>query len=381
MVANFGERQKQLLAENATLRQSLASLKLRVGEVVGENHGDGEVDDPSLRLPIHLINLNQVEEQLSRVELTTNDSIAKSQEQRKSNLHIVEPERSDVDETFKEEKDRLLAKMEYYEETIERQAKMIERLAMGNAAASASSAAASAASSFSTSFSSSFSCTCRPSEATNLFLPASEKSDLESPSVRARWENQLPMSIDICLVMPLRLLVLRSDRLTDRRAVHFTRERGMVKTISARERHLLLSFFQSDGLGSRAERSFSPVPPLERQAAVIDKSVRSARTLRISSSGESVLATPPPPRPSQSDGLLANYLVEASLPPIAPSMTSASTTGEAPAASSKVPAASSAKLLGAYGVGSSGRSSMTSITSLSRINSTLDAGDEAGAFV
>ena len=183
IVANFGERQKQLLAENATLRQSLARLlssaaNSRSEESRGE--GDGEVDDdPTLRLPIHLINLDRIEEKISGAGSPAGGASppSKSHERRESHLHIVGSEESDLDKSSKEKIDRLSAKVEYYEETIERQARLIERLAIGNASESA----ASTASSFSTSASSSVCCTCRPSKTTNLSLPA---SDLESEPVR-----------------------------------------------------------------------------------------------------------------------------------------------------------------------------------------------------
>lgn len=341
IVANFGERQKQLLAENATLRQSLARLlssatNSRSEESRGE--GDGEVDDdPTLRLPIHLINLDRIEEKISGADSPAGGASppSKSHERRESHLHIVGSEESDLDKSSKEKRDRLSAKVEYYEETIERQARLIERLAIGNA----SDSAASTASSFSTSASSSVCCTCRPSKTTNLSLPA---SDLESEP---------------------------DDRLS----------RGGL------------------GLGT--------VLPLDIEATVIDKSVRSARTLRDSFVRESAVS---PPGNSQSDGLLANYLFVSSTQPVAPSKSSPAlstiatggkhtassiatggklaaasiATGGKHAAASIAPASSSTSItLGANRIGSSGRSSITSISSLSRTNSTVDASDEAGAFV
>ena len=176
VVANFGERQKQLLAENASLRQSLANLKARISEIVAGNQGSGggdtEVDDPTLRLPIHLIRLNRLEDHLDRAELRSGEIISNELSRNESNLHIVETDIYDRSQSFKEERDRLSVKMEYYEETIERQAKMIERLAMGNGVANSSAAAAS----FSTS---SVCCNCKTLDTSNLSFAASESGNID----------------------------------------------------------------------------------------------------------------------------------------------------------------------------------------------------------
>ena len=172
VVANFGERQKQLLAENTSLRQSLAHLKRRVEDVLGGNVerriegvarvttmlGEEEEGDPALRLPLRLLNLNDVEQKLDRInDISDRKSTDVSQSPpTKSHLHIADDkvDRCDAEKTTMKtnsvesaERERLTAKLEYYEETIERQAKMIERLAVGGSLSSSSSASSSSASS------------------------------------------------------------------------------------------------------------------------------------------------------------------------------------------------------------------------------------------
>ena len=174
VVANFGERQKQLLAENTSLRQSLAHLKRRVEDVLGGNVerriegvarvttmlGEEEEGDPALRLPLRLLNLNDVEQKLDRInDISDRKSTDVSQSPpTKSHLHIADDkvDRCDAETTTTTmktnsvesvERERLIAKLEYYEETIERQAKMIERLAVGGSLSSSSSASSSSASS------------------------------------------------------------------------------------------------------------------------------------------------------------------------------------------------------------------------------------------
>ena len=173
VVANFGERQKQLLAENTSLRQSLAHLKRRVDDVLGGNEerriegvarvtttmlGEEEEGDPALRLPLRLLNLNDVEQKLDRInDISDRKSTDVSQSPpTKSHLHIADDkvDRCDAEKTTMKtnsvesaERERLTAKLEYYEETIERQAKMIERLAVGGSLTSSSSASSSSASS------------------------------------------------------------------------------------------------------------------------------------------------------------------------------------------------------------------------------------------
>ena len=319
VVANFGERQKQLLAENASLRRALGS---RRGQLQGVGE-DGEVgdagvegsDEPWLQLPLHLLSLGGMEGKAERVENALPGGNEAEEQPPKSHLHIPENTRqTDVSpsssEDVKQERQRLVAKLDYYEETIERQAKMIERLAVGNSFATSTLADSSCADSSS----------LDPPSSLNLSLAELEREKED--------------------------LARRKKEVADE-ALNLAKER-----LRLREEHCRL------------------VTPLPTNAAGVQSVLTSSDPQSSTHCASKVASSSARGAKPSDNAVLADYLVDAAKG----GGVALAITNDAPTLLSAAPSS---------GASSSGRSTaLTSVSSLTRLGTSLDATpDDVGAFV
>jgi len=142
VVSNFGERQRQLLADNAILRQSLGQLKQRIESIlktgcqchIVQNGRISETESSQserdqFQLPLDFISLNDFEKCLEKArKIVSGLDPEETTTATTTIIHSEEVVNSGREGANGGEAKDLTQKIKLYEETIERQAKMIESM-------------------------------------------------------------------------------------------------------------------------------------------------------------------------------------------------------------------------------------------------------------